>query len=231
MQKRMARTTGLLYILVILLAGFSQGYVRGTLFIPDDAGGTSANILASESLFRLGLVTDLTAFILDLAISVLLYLLLKPTHRVIALLAAVFRMIAHPAIGALNLLNHYMVLEVLGGAGFAEAFSSEQLNALVMWLLEAHRNGYLIAGGFFGVHCALLGWLLYQSRSFPALLGVFLFFSAAGYLAETFGNFLFPGNEAPLALLVGISAAIGELSLTLFLLFRGVRPEVAEASS
>ncbi len=231
MQKQMARLTGLLYFLVIVLAGFSQGYVRGTLYVPDDAAATSANILASEGLFRLGLVTDLTAFLLDLAISVLLYQLLKPTNQVVALTAGVFRMIAHPAIGALNLLNHYMVLEVLGGADFTQAFDPDQLNALVVGLLEAHRNGYLIAGGFFGVHCALLGWLLYRSRSFPAILGILLFFSAAGYLAETFGNFLFPGNEAPLALLVGVSAAVGELSLTLFLLIRGVKSEKAIAGS
>ncbi len=35
-QKNKARLTGILYLLVIILAGFSQGYVRGIIFIPDD---------------------------------------------------------------------------------------------------------------------------------------------------------------------------------------------------
>ena len=45
MKKRTFRLTGLLYLLVIICAGFSQGYVRGTLVIPGDALATANNIL------------------------------------------------------------------------------------------------------------------------------------------------------------------------------------------
>ena len=222
-EVKRARTIGLLYLLVILLAGFSQGYVRASLFVPGDAAATANNIANSEALFRLGFATDLTAFLIDLAISILLYLLLKPVDHTLSLLAAAFRLLAHPAIGSLNLLNHYLVLEVLGGGGMAASFDAGQSQELVLLLMNAHRDGYLIAGAFFGIHCLLLGILLHRSKQFPGLLGILMGIAALGYLMESFGNFLFPGNEGWLALLVGISAAVGEVSLTFYLLVKGVR--------
>jgi hypothetical protein len=40
---------------------------------------------------------------------------------------------------------------------------------------------------------------------------------------ETFGDFLFPGNEHWLAWVVGLSAALGEVELTLYMLIKGVK--------
>ena len=88
--KNKARLTGILYLLVILLAGFSQGYVRGTIFIPDDPQVTLTNIISSEVLFRLGLISDLLAFMIDAVISILLYQLLKSVNKTIAAIASVF---------------------------------------------------------------------------------------------------------------------------------------------
>jgi hypothetical protein len=221
MKKSTYRFTGLLYLLVIICAGFSQGYVRGTLVIPGDAAATASNILQNEALFRLGLSLDLVAFILDAIISVLLYQIFKPFGKNLAMVSAALRLIAHPAIGSLNLLNHYLAYQVLGGAEFLSAFSEVQLESLSLLFMEAHRYGYLIAGGFFGLHGGLLGVLIYKSNTIPNLFGGFLLGSAAGYILETFGNFNLPGYEQYTALIVGVAAAIGEVSLTLYLLIKG----------
>lgn len=219
-DQQLARLTGLLYLLIILCAGFAQGYVRGTLWIPGDAGATIQNIAAAEGLFRLGLVADLLAFLADLAVAVLLFQLLRHVDFTLSLMAAAFRLVAHPAIGSLNLLNHYLVLEVLQGAGqdvFADAAQG------VHFLFTAHQYGYLLAGAFFGIHCLLLGILLYRSERFPRLLGILLGLSALGYLLESFGDLLVPGYEATLAMIVGLTAAIGEVSLALYLVVKGLR--------
>ena len=221
MQKNTYRLTGILYLFVIIFAGFSQGYVRGTLVIPGDALATATNIIQNEGLFRLGLSLDLVAFILDAIISVLLYQILKPFGKNLAMVASALRLIAHPAIGSLNLLNHYLAYQVLGGTEFLSVFDQAQLNALSMLFMDAHRYGYLIAGGFFGLHCLLLAILIYKSNIIPNIFGGFLIGSAAGYLLETFGNFNVPGYEAYTALIVGVAAAIGEISLTLYLIIKG----------
>ncbi len=221
-NKKTARLTGILYLLVIICAGFSQGYVRGTLFVPGDAETTLANIVASEGLFRLGLTTDLIAFLLDAVIAILLYQLLMGVNKTFAIIAAVFRLLAHPAIASLNLLNHYMAIEAATSGGYLSALGMEQQETWTMLFLQAHNYGYLLAGAFFGTHCLLLGILLYRSNLFPNIFGILMVLAAFGYLIETFGNIMIPGNEPLLANIVGFSAAIGEVSLTFYLMIKGV---------
>lgn len=221
--KQLARLTGLLYLVVIICAGFSQGYVRASVIVPGDAAQTALNILEQSSLFRLGLAADLIAFTVDAIIAVLFYLLLKRVNKPLAMVAAALRLLAHPAIASINLLNHYMAQRVLEAREWVLGYSPEQLYDLSLLFMDAHRAGYLIAGGLFGLHCFLLGVLIYKSGFLPKAFGLLMSIAGATYLMETFGVFLFPGNEAWLALLVGCSAAIGEVSLTFYLLIKGVR--------
>ncbi len=225
-MKRTARVTGVLYLLVIILAGFSEGFVRSSLIVTGDAAATASNIMASEGLFRLGFATDLIAFMCDAAIAMLFYVLLKPAGKTIALVAAAFRLLAHPAIAAVNLLNHFVVLPLLSGSAYLSGFGQEQLNGLAMLFLDLHGYGYLIGGAFFGVHLFLLGYLLYKSNLFPSIFGVFMIIAAFGYLTESFGDFLLPGNETLFAWFVAVPAVIAEFSLTLWLLIKGVKEPV-----
>jgi hypothetical protein len=221
--RRLARVTGLLYLVIIACAGFAEGYVRGTLVVPGDAGATASSILASEGLFRLGFAADLVAFLADAAVAVLLYVLLRPAGRTLALLAAAFRLIAHPAIASVNLLNHVGVFLVLDGAGYMAAFDAGQLEAMALTLMELHRYGYLIGGAFFGVHCALLGVLLVRSNLFPSWLGVLLGLAAGGYLIESFTYALAPGFGGAASSLVVVTAGVAEVSLCFWLLIQGVQ--------
>lgn len=220
-KKAYMRQTGLMYLLVIVLAGFSQGYIRSSLIVPDDAVATSLNIAGKEGLFRLGLVLDLTAFLLEAIISIWLYRLFRAYGQTLALTAAVLRLLAHPAIGSLNLLNHYLALQAAVAPDFLAGFDANQLQSMSLLFMEAHRIGYLIAGVFFGLHCLLLGLLLHRSP-LPGLLGSLMILAGIGYEMESFGDFLFPGNEEWLALLVGITAVLGEVSLTGYFLKKGL---------
>jgi len=212
------RLTGVLYLLVIIFAGFAQGVVRESLIVPDQAAATANNILEHKLLFRLGLTADLIAFMLDAVIAILLYKIFKPFDKNVALISSVFRLIAHPAIGSLNLLNHYMALNVLENTNLIEVSGTTFVNQQAYLFLQAHDYGYLIAGSFFGMHCLLLALLILRSDVFPKLFGLLLIGSATGYFIETFVNFNFPGHESLTALIVGISAAIGEVGLTLYML-------------
>ena len=209
--------------MIIILAGFSQGYVRSGLIVPGDAPATAANILASEGLFRIGFATDLTAFMMDAVVAILLYVLLRPVNKTLSMVAASFRLLAHPAIASLNLLNHLAAIQLLNGSAAMGIFEADQMQSLALFFLDLHHYGYLIGGAFFGVHLLLLGYLLFRSDLFPGILGILIVIASVGYLVESFGDFLFPGNEQVLGWIVGVSAAVGELSLTLWLLIKGVR--------
>jgi hypothetical protein len=224
-NKKIARVAGFLYLIIIVCAGFSEGYVRSNLIVLGDATATANNIVASEWLFRIGFVSDLIAFLSDLVVSVLFYVLLKPVSKTLSLVAASLRLLAHPAIASINLLNHFIALLLLSGADYLTVFEPDQLHALVLLFLNAHTYGYLIGGAFFGLHCFVLGYLLFKSDLFPEILGVLLVLASLGYLIESFGNFLFPGYEALFAWIVAVPAVIAELSLCLWLLLKGVKAQ------
>lgn len=221
--KKYARITGVLYLIVIVCAGFSQGVVREAVFVTGDAAATAQNILENQGLFRWGLVTDLIAFTTDVAISVLLYILLKSVNKPLALIMAAFRLIAHPGVATANLLNHFAALNVLENPGMADSFSQMQLMELSHFFMEAHHLGYILAGITFGVHCFLLGYLLIKSGYFPSVLGILMIGASFGYLIESFGYILYPDNQDLFAWIVGTSAALGEVTLCFWLLIKGIK--------
>lgn len=222
-EKKMGRITGVLYLIVIVCAGFAQGVARETVFIAGDALATANNILANSALFRWGLVTDLIAFSTDIAISVLLYMLLRSVNKPLALIMACFRLIAHPGIATANLLNHYAAIKVLDSPGLAAQFSTPQLMELSQFFMEAHHLGYILAGVAFGLHCFLLGYLLMRTGHFPTLLGILMIGASFGYLIESFGFILHPENKVIFGWIVGLSAAVGEVSLCIWLIIKGVK--------
>ncbi|MCC7043459.1 MAG: DUF4386 domain-containing protein [Acidobacteria bacterium] len=232
-DQSLARTVGALYLVVIICAGFAEGYVRSTLIEPGDAATTSANILANETVFRLGMAADLVAFMADAAMAVLLYVLLRPIGPVLALVAAAFRLIAHPAIASVNLINHLDALAVLRSVGDSSALDPAALQAMAMLSLDAHRLGYMVAGAFFGVHMVLLGVLLVRSDRFPRVLGMLLGAAGVAYLAESFTYIVAPAGAGAAAAVLVPTAGIAEVSFCLWLLLRGVRsqPGVTDAGA
>ncbi len=67
----LARVSGALYLFIIVGGLFSLLYVPSTLVVSGDAGATANNILASESLFRLGVVISLLVLLCDAGVAVL----------------------------------------------------------------------------------------------------------------------------------------------------------------
>lgn len=219
---KLARLTGVLYLVIFFTAGFGEGVVRSGLIVPGDAAATVKQISESEMLFRLGFVSDLLAFVTDLFVTVFLYVLFKPVSKTLSLLAAALRLLAHPAIATVNLLNHHAGVLLLNNSGVIGSFEPGQLNALVSFFLELHSSGYLLAGVFFGIHLMFLGYLLYKSGYFPKVLGYLVLFGGLGYLVESFGMFLFPDYKTIYTGIVMVTAIAGEISLTLWLLVKGL---------
>ncbi len=216
-----ARLAGLFYLLVIFGATFSQGYIRSVLVVRDDAITTANNIMASEGLFRLGLVGDLIAFCSDLVVAVLFYMLLKSVNKPLALMASVFRVVMAAILG-LNLVNHYIPLIFLAGGEYLSAFSTEQLYGLATVFLKAHTAGYLVGLTFFGWHCLILGYLLFKSGYIPKIFGVLMVAASVGYLLLGFLSFSIGSLPSPVVMILMAPAPIAEWSLCIWLLFKGV---------
>jgi hypothetical protein len=217
-----ARIAGILTLLIVVLAPFSMIYVPTTLVVPGDATITANNIMASEGLFRLGMVSDSIIFLTEIVLTVLLYILIKPVNKTLSLVAA-FSRLAMTVIQGINLLNHFIVLLLLSGAGYLTVFAPEQSQALVMLFLNAHESAVLIWGLFFGLHLLVFGYLVYKSGYLPKFLGILLLVVAFCYLIQDFGNMLFPQYKA-LFTSIG-SLAFLEIAFPLWLLIKGVNVE------
>src|ERR1700688_3577041 len=101
-----ARIGGVLYLIIIAAGLFAQAFVQDKLIVPADAAATATNIMAHESLFRLGIVADLMTFLCAIALTMILYVLLKPVNRNLALLTVLLNLV-QDAIGGMNGLNLY----------------------------------------------------------------------------------------------------------------------------
>ena len=219
-RRRLALIAGLLYLLIFVTAGFSEGAVRADLIVYGDAETTAANLVGNADLVRFSVVSDAIAFIADAVVAVLLYLILVPVSRPLAMAAAVLRLIAHPAVALLNLVPYLGGLLVLDGTVPMAEFTVAQAQSISMMLLELHHYGYYIAGAMFGIHCLLLGVLLVRSVDFPSPIGYLMMVASAGYLIEAVGSITAPQYAETYAMIVLVPAVLGELSVALWLLLR-----------
>lgn len=216
---RIARVAGILYLIIFCLGIFAELFVRQSLIVPGDAATTVNNIMVSESLFRISLVSDLIRHTFLILLPLVLYQLLKPVGKNIALLMVIFALAGVP-IALLNMLNHFAALLLLSGADYLTAFEADQLHAQVMFFLDLYEYGAFIPQ-FLGLWLLPLGYLVFKSGFLPRILGILLMIGCFGYVIDAVLFFLFASSAATLSLF----AFIGELLFALWLLIKGVNIE------
>ena len=216
-----ARLGGILYVFIIVVGIFGELVVRGGLIVEGDAAATANNILGSETLFRAGLAGDILGYVASIAVAMILYVLLEPVSRNLALLSA-FLTITANAIFGLNGLFHLGAVVVLGDADALRGFDPQQLQALAYLSLRLHGFGFAIGLIFFGCFLVLLGYLVYSSGYLPRSIGVLLVVGGLGYLTNSFAQVLAPALAASLLPWVLLPPFLAESGLALWLTVKGV---------
>lgn len=217
-----ARLAGVLYLYIIVAGIFAEMFVRAKLVVSGDADATAGKIIANEFLFRLGFSGELLHLAFDVVVAVILYALLKPIDRNIALLAAFMRL-ACDIVLAVASLSHLAALKLLAEADYLKAFTADQLHALALLVLKLHGDGYAISLVFFGFACLSLGYLIYRSGFLPRTLGVLMAIAGVCYLVDSFSHFLSPAFAAALFPGIFFPMFVAELALALWLTVRGVK--------
>ena len=215
-----ARLCGVLYLIVIVIGIFTELFVRDKLTVSGDVTATANNIMASESLWRITIAGELILLMCAIALTLILYVLLRPVNKNLALLAVLFNVVEFP-IEAVSKLCLLAALFLSGNADYLKAFEPHQLHALVKISLKLHDYGFGIDLVFFGFACLVYGYLLFRSGYFPRTLGVLMAMAGLSYLANSFTLILAPAYAGTILLIV-VLALIGELSLCLWLMVKGV---------
>jgi Domain of unknown function (DUF4386) len=216
-----ARLCGVLYLYIIVAGMFAELFVRSRLIVSTDAAVTASNIMANESMFRLGFSGELLHIAFDVVVAVILYALLKPIDRNIALLAAFMRF-ACDIVLAVASLSHFAALKLFADAEYLKTFTPDQLHTLALLALKLHGDGYAISLVFFSFACLSLGYLIFRSGFLPRTIGALMAIAGVCYLINSFSHFLSPAFAATLFPGLFVPIFVAELSLALWLTVKGM---------
>lgn len=139
----------------------------------------------------------------DTAVALIFYVLFKPVSRNLSLTALAFRLL-FVAIMTLDSLYYFGALHLVYSGHSAQTFDTIYAIALVP----------------FGIHCLLIGYLIYRSKFVARTLGVLMVVAGLGYV-----SFVSPWlvhHAYPYILIPGV---LGEGLLALWLLVTGVNSE------
>ncbi len=215
-----ARIGGIAYLFIIIAGACGELFIRQKMVVSGNPAATVANIAASPLLWRIGITGDLLMHVCDLIVAIVYYKLLKPINKDLAILAVMFGMI-QTAVLVANKMNMVMPL-LLENSDYLKAFTTEQLQAWSYLSIKAHNYGFGIGLIFFGFECLIDGYLIIRSGYLPKILGVMVQIAGVCYLVNSFLMILSPSLFAKMSMFILLPPFVGELSISLWLIFKGV---------
>ena len=219
-----ARIGGALYLIIIVIGLFGEAFVRDKLIVSGDATATAKNIMASESLWRFHIAAEVFLLICAIVLLMILFVLLRPVSRELTLLAAFFNLVS---IGLEAATTMYLIVALfpMGSSAYLKVFAPEQLYAMASLSLKSHGYGFGVSLIFFGCFCVVIGRVIFRSGFLPKALGVLMQIAGLCYLTDSFALILAPAFANRLFPTILLPAFVGEASLCLWLLVKGVNAE------
>lgn len=216
-----ARIAGALYLAVIGLGIFAEGYTLNHFRASGDVTTLAQTILAEPVLWNLGVFANLLLVLCVVPLSWLLYLLLRPVNRNLIVLAVFFNLLSL-ALELISKLFQFLVKPILTSPSMAQAFEPAQLHALANFALRSHDIAFNIALILFGATCMIYGYLIHASGYLPKLIGVLMQIAGVAYLVACFSALFFPAFSNLISPAILLPPLIGEASFCLWLLVKGV---------
>jgi hypothetical protein len=218
--KVQARIAGFLYVIVIVFGAFAELGVRARLVVPGDPAATAQNIMAHQTLYRLGFAAEVFYLACNVPLAVIFYNLFKVVNQKVALIEAIFGLVS-TAVEAVSLLAHYAPIVLLSGASYLSGFTAAQLQSASYLSLQLFEGGFAICLVFFGFDCLALAYLIVNSTFFPRIIGYALAIEGVGYLVNSFSLFLAPALQTRIFPYFTV-LALAEVALALWLLVMGI---------
>jgi Domain of unknown function (DUF4386) len=216
-QRAYARLAGLMYFVVLVFD------IVGVFVVSRIAGNgnfveTSRRIVASETLYRIGLCCGLVGSLSTILLAIGLYVAVKPADGNLALMALLFRT-AESAIGGMGAILAFAVLQIHLAANHASAFDASQLGALADL---SSGVGTQVSAIFFSLGSTIFFYVFLKSNYIPRVLSAWGVFASLVYAAVWFINLILPQYSAIVAY-GSLPILIAELSTGLWLLIAGIK--------
>lgn len=211
---RIARITGGIYLLYFI-AGIPL-ILRSSLIVPTDAAATAAKITASETLYRVTIVTDLVSYSLYLGLAYLFYLLLRNVSRPWALMGTLFT-IAGCIVLIMATAALTAPLALLSGNEFNEIGAPER-QGLALLAIKIYTQAFIIGLLLFGVQWLIMGPLFVLSGFVPRVIGYLLTVGGVAWVSFAIASLIEPPvGKAIQPIVLGIGS-LAEIALALWLL-------------
>lgn len=204
-------------LLLAALAAFANIAVLQGLVTDGDAATTAQDVLASGGTFRVGIASLYVVVALDVLVAWALMGVFRPVHAGLARLAAWFRL-AYAAVFLVAIAQLAGIPDLLSTRDSA-VFTPAQVDATALARVDSFTDIWMAGLLLFGVHLALLGYLVHRSGQMPRLLGILLVIAGFGYAFDTMTSVL--STRSVFA--VSTVTFVGEPLLALWLLFRSRR--------
>jgi hypothetical protein len=217
---RYARLAGFLYLAIIVTSILSLFLVEARLVVDGDWASTTRRIAADQTLFRAGLVYDMTMFASVIALAWALFVILRGVDRNLALLALLWRM-AEAVVGAVTVLLGVLVVLLVGSPDAPAGLESGPLHALVEVLLTARAIGFDVAVFFLCLGTIVNCRLLYTSRYVPRVLAGLGIVAFAIMLVGTVVGLLLPQSR-DLTIIGWAPGILFEVAIGVWLLLKGI---------
>jgi hypothetical protein len=195
--RTLARILGVAGLLGIVAGAFDIGYVQSTVIVLGNPAATLHNILAHETLFRMGFSAHLFELLLNILGEILTFYLFRRVNIFIAATALCCGIVGI-SVEAVDLLSAYVPLKLAIDGSALGSFSPEQLYALADFSAQVQRAGLLLSFVFYGVDEIATGLLMFRSAFLPRVLGALLGLSGLCYFSHGFLSFLAPALDARL---------------------------------
>jgi len=227
---RKARIAGLLYLLLVIPGPFSLIYIPSVLIVRGNATATANNVLARETLFRLGMVSDVAGAFFFILLIMALYRLLAGVNQARAALMVALVLVS-AAVGLMNVLSNVAALTLFRGGDILAPLDKPQRDAFAMLFLRLHGQGNIINETFWGLWLIPFGILVFRSGFLPRFLGAWLIVNGFAYVALSFTGLLLPDYYS-VAFRMAQPLLFGELAIMLWLLIKGAKaPTLAAAAA
>jgi hypothetical protein len=166
---------------------------------------------------------ELVLLIITIVLSVVLYVLTRPVHKELAILALLFSSIA-TALEAAYAIQLIEALFPLGKSAYLTAFTPAQLHAITALAMKAHVFGFGIALLPFGPFFFVTGYLIFRSGYLPKSIGALYQLGGLAYMFNGFTLVLAPQFAGRVFWMMAVSF-IAETSFAVWLIVKGVRIE------
>ena len=221
-QRKAARVAGLAGLITMALVVVANFGINGRLLVPGNAAQTAANIIAHQTLFRVGIACFLTYSAGIFILLSALYTILKPVNRTLALPATFFRLV-YALAWVVVAINLFGALRLLTAADYLRVLDVERLHALARLSISANADVYYVGLLFYALASTLCSYLWLKSHYIPRTLAALGLVSSLWCVAATL-TFLISPNFAQTVNLWWFDSPMGlfEMALSFWLLLRGL---------